>query len=235
VTGRLAAGEYYIEGRSSLASTLEYLQGSTYSYFWTCSQCPSSLIGGQPRDLTVACGGTAVFSVTPLVPPGTLSYQWRRNLMPLSNNGHVTGATTQTLTIDNACVADSGYYDVVLSDGTIIEPSRLARLRVDTATGVEGPTGAPQRAFSIVAAGPTPFESGTSFRYAAAKPQHATIAIYNAAGARIASLADGVLAGSGTLTWDGRTGAGARAPAGIYFLRAEAGSFRESRKIVLLK
>ena len=234
-TGRLPAGNYQVEGKSYIISDREYVDGPSYSIIWTCRPCITTLVAGQPRDVTVACGGTAVFSVAATGPLAGLTFQWRRNLIPLANSGHVAGATTQTLSINNACVADSGYYDVVLSDGTILEPSRLARLSVNTISGVEVPAEGPPRAFSIQAAGPNPFVGQTSFHYVAAKPLYATIAIYNAAGARIRSLAKSVLSGSGTVTWDGETDAGARAPAGIYFLRVEAGSIRESRKVVLVR
>lgn len=232
-TGRLPAGTYDIHGDSFFLSDLEHVNGPTYSLIWTCQPCQASLIAGHPRNATIACGGTAVFSVVPASPG--LTYQWRRNLVPLTNSSHIAGASTQTLSINNACTADAGYYDVVLSDGTIIEPSRLAQLAVSTVSGVEAPSEGPPRAFSIQAAGPNPFVGQTSFHYAAAKPMHATIAIYNAAGARIRLLTKSVLSGSGTITWNGDTDAGARAPAGIYFLRVEAESIRESRKVVLVR
>jgi hypothetical protein len=44
-----------------------------------------------------------------------------------------------------------------------------------------------------------------------------------------------MVSGTGTVRWDGTTSVGVRAPAGIYFLRAEAGSIRENRKVVLLR
>ncbi len=234
-TGRLPAGEYRLEGTSAYASDLQFVEGPTYSVIWTCLPCITTLIWTPPQDQTVACGGTAVFSVVPTGPLAGLTYQWRRNLVPLTDNGHVSGATTQTLTINNACDADAGHYDVVLSDGTILEPSQLARLTMTTVTAVEVLAEGPARPFSIQAAGPNPFSGSMSFRYAAAVPQHVTITIYNASGARVRSLKQGVVSGSGTVTWDGDTDAGTRAPAGIYFLRAEAGSIRESRKIVLVR
>lgn len=235
-TGRLPAGTYDVHGDSYINSDLEHVEGPTYSIIWTCHPCITTLIWAPPQDQTVACGGTAVFTVQPTSPNGPLTYQWRRNLVPLTDNGHVAGATTQTLTIDNACDADAGYYDVVLSDGTIIEPSQLARLSVNTTiSAVEAPSEGPRPAFSIKVAGPNPFSGRMSFRYNAAMPQRATIAIYNAAGAKIRTLAQGMVSGSGTVTWDGDLESGVRAPAGIYFLRVEAGSIRESKKIVLVR
>jgi hypothetical protein len=235
-TGRLPAGTYDIYGDSYITSSLEHVEGPTYSIIWTCHPCITTLIWAPPQDQTVACGGTAVFTVQPTSPNGPLTYQWRRNLVPLTDNGHIAGATTQTLTINNACDADLGYYDVVLSDGSIIEPSQLARLSVNTTiSGVEAPPEGPRSAFSIKVAGPNPFSGRMSFRYNAAMPQRATIAIYNAAGVKIRTLAQGMVSGSGTVTWDGDLESGVRAPAGIYFLRVEAGSIRESKKIVLVR
>ncbi len=183
----------------------------------------------------MACGGTAVLSVNPTVPHGPLTYQWRRNMIPLTDTGHIAGATTPTLTVNNACDADSGRYDVVVSDGTIVQPSRLARLRVATTTSVNDDPVGLQRPFSLEVTGPNPFGRSTSFRYSMAKPQQIAIDIYNATGAKIRSLSRGLATGSGTVTWDGNTNSGSRAPAGIYFLRFEAGNALESRKVVLLR
>lgn len=235
-TGRLPAGTYDIYGDSYIVSNLEHVEGPTYSILWTCHQCITTLVAGQPRAANVACGGTAVFTVTPTPGHPSLTYQWRRNLVPIANGGNVSGATSQTLTINNACTADAGYYDVVLDDGTIIEPSQLAQLGVNTTiSSVETPSEGPARAFSIRVAGPNPFSGRMSFRYSAAMPLRGTIAIYNAAGMRVRTLTQGMVSGSGTVTWDGDLDSGARAPAGIYFLRAEVGSILESRKIVLVR
>ena len=236
VEGRLPPGTYEVEGHSYIVSTQEYTPGPVYSIIWTCQPCITTLIWTPPRDQTVGCGATAVFTVQPTVPaPATLTYQWRRNLVPLVNDGHFAGVSTPMLTISNACTADDGYYDVVLSDGTIVEPSQLARLAVVTTTGVESGEEASPLAFSVGPAGPNPFLGGTSIRYSTATPRRASIVVYNAAGAKVRSLVDDILSGSGVVTWDGTTQGGVRAPSGIYFLRVEAGSVRESRKVVLLR
>lgn len=232
--GRLPAGTYELEGRSYIQGSYENATGPTFTIMWTCTPIFTTLVRGQPSDRTIGCGGTATFNVTTNPSPSTLTFQWRRNLVPLANGPGVAGATTQTLTLSNVCTADAGYYDVVLSDGTVVEPSRLARLDVNTATGVEV-ADSPQPAFSVTVAGPNPFGSETSFRYAAARPTFARIAIYGARGDLVRTLIARTVDGTETMVWDGRTDAGARAPAGIYFLRTEAGSVRESRKLVLLR
>ena len=233
-TGRLGPGTYQIEGASYLwFIDQESAQGATYSLSLTCVTCSYSLIRDHPDSTTVGCGGTASFSVTPSGPG--LTYQWRRNRVPISNGGRISGATSSALVISNACVPDTGYYDVVLSDGTVLEPSGLARLQVvETPTGIEAESEVP-RDFSIVISGPNPFTGRTSFRYATDKPKHARVAIYNAAGALVRMLADGVLSGSGVLEWNGVTTGGVQAPTGVYFLLAETESGKETRNVVLLR
>ena len=236
-TGKLGPGEYVVEGNSKVQSIQEYEDGGSYTLLFTCAQCATSMIGFHPGDVTVPCGSSAVLSVLPVAPAGSLTFQWRRNFAPLTNSGHISGATTPTLTIGNACDADSGYYDVVVSDGSITEPSRLAHLRTTTGTvtGIESGPSDMARDLSIEMAGPNPFWGATSFRFRLAKPARVNLAIFSSSGVKVRSLGDGLVSGSGVVEWDGRTDSGARAAAGIYFLRAEAGSVRESRKIVLLR
>ncbi|HSQ61370.1 MAG TPA: FlgD immunoglobulin-like domain containing protein [Acidobacteriota bacterium] len=234
-SARLGPGEYVIEGLSWGAASDEAFIGALYFGQWLVRELLVPHVAYQPQDVTVGCGGTATFSVGPSGAPGNFTYQWRRNLLPLANGGRISGATSTSLVITNACDADSGYYDVILNDGAVDEPSRLAHLSILEATGVETTERGPVRLFTLEAAGPNPFQGATSFRYAASGAQRGSIAIYNVAGAKVRTLADGILSGAGAVTWDGRTAGGTRAPAGIYFLRAETESARENRKIVLLK
>jgi len=44
-----------------------------------------------------------------------------------------------------------------------------------------------------------------------------------------------LLSGSGTIAWDGRTQAGERAPAGVYFVHLQLGAVRDTKKVVLLR
>ncbi len=68
----------------------------------------------QPSNQTVCEGNSAVFSV---VATGTaLTYQWRKGLINLINGGNISGATTATLTINPASIADAASnYNVVVS------------------------------------------------------------------------------------------------------------------------
>lgn len=77
------------------------------------------LFTAQPAALTTDTGSTAQFTVAATAPGGaSLSYLWRRNGLPLSNGGDISGATSATLSIANAEDADEASYDVIVTNGT---------------------------------------------------------------------------------------------------------------------
>src|SRR5262249_20796104 len=62
---------------------------------------------------TVCAGSQAAFSVT--ASGAGLSYQWRKGGINLTDDAHISGSTTASLTINPAGTADAGNYDVVVS------------------------------------------------------------------------------------------------------------------------
>jgi hypothetical protein len=70
-------------------------------------------VAEHPSDLILSPGDTAVFQVV-AQGPGPLSYQWRKNGIPLQDGGRVEGAATPTLTITSVEPADAGGYDVAV-------------------------------------------------------------------------------------------------------------------------
>jgi uncharacterized delta-60 repeat protein len=75
----------------------------------------------QPANQTALAGESATFSVA-ASGSGELAYQWRRNGVPIS------GATQDTLTLNNVSRADEDWYDVQVSvglTGTVSDPARL--------------------------------------------------------------------------------------------------------------
>lgn len=73
-------------------------------------------ITGQPTPAqTVAVSNTVHMNVEAT---GTepLTYQWRQNSTPLTDNGHFFGTTTSSLTVSNAQTSDSQQFSVVISN-----------------------------------------------------------------------------------------------------------------------
>ncbi len=84
---------------------------------------------------------------------------------------------------------------------------------------------------------PNPFNPVTTFSYEVPRPGgDIEIVLYNVAGQTVASLVR-EYRGPGVykVTWGGESDRGERVASGVYFVRMRAGSFEETRKIILLK
>ena len=86
-----------------------------------------------PASLTTDAGTTATFGV---VAGGSepLSFQWRRDGVPLAEGGNRAGTGTAVLTLTNVVSADAGGYSVVVSNQYGTATSSVALLTVNLAT-----------------------------------------------------------------------------------------------------
>lgn len=69
----------------------------------------------RPPD-AIACTNSTVHLAVHAAGRGTLTYQWRKNTVPLSDGGAILGSQEDTLTIQNPSPGDAGSYDVVVTD-----------------------------------------------------------------------------------------------------------------------
>jgi hypothetical protein len=93
--------------------------------------------------------------------------------------------------------------------------------------------------FKLYANYPNPFNPETTIRYNLPADQSSyrvIIKIYNTLGELIITLRDEQQRpGMYQLTWDGRNTQGQAVPSGVYFLTLEAGNFKASQKMLLVK
>ncbi len=83
---------------------------------------------------------------------------------------------------------------------------------------------------------PNPFNSTTTIKFELKSASFVRIDLFNQLGQQIAVLENRRFdAGVYSTVWDGRNGAGQDVASGVYFYRLEAGSFSESRQMLLLK
>jgi len=87
-------------------------------------------ITGQPEDVSVPDGGTALFTVatsggSPVI------YQWQQDGVNLTDGGNISGSQTATLIISNVTVANVAVYSVVVSNSFNSQVSDYAVLGVD--------------------------------------------------------------------------------------------------------
>ena len=99
---------------------------------------------------------------------------------------------------------------------------------LDVTTGVEGE---PPRAIALFQNYPNPFNPWTEIRYHLSSSGSVRLAIYDPLGREVATLVNGRQpAGTHTVRWDGSARAG-----GVYYCMLRAGSFVQTRALVLIK
>jgi hypothetical protein len=91
--------------------------------------------------------------------------------------------------------------------------------------------------FSLAQNYPNPFNSATVIGFSLPEATDVELAVYNLAGQRVATLAQGNrAAGSYQLTWDGRDDAGRALASGVYVYRLCAGGKHEqAHKLLMLR
>jgi hypothetical protein len=166
---------------------------------------------------------------------------------------------------DESSAADFDYFTVYGSNtdcicaATIVDYSTAPSLDVSaspyvfyyvTATDFSGNEGRPARVNTLAGVGgtpksyvlsvsnyPNPFNPRTTVSYTVPSRGAVTIVIYDARGARVATLVDHAdrAAGAYSIEWDGRAQGGATVGSGVYFARIEHASGTRSKKMVLLK
>lgn len=119
-------------------------------------------------------------------------------------------------------------------DGLVDEVRYPNGESVVTAVGATEASGVP--CGLRVVSRPNPFNPITEIQYSVPADGRVHLAIYDVAGALVATLVDArVSAGDHVAVWSGRDVAGADAPSGLYFARLRAGEYVAVRKMVLLK
>ncbi len=83
---------------------------------------------------------------------------------------------------------------------------------------------------------PNPFNSGTVIRFSLPQADKIELSVYNLAGQKIATLAQGLRpAGSYAINWDGRDKQGRALASGLYFYRLQSAAQIKTRKLLLVR
>ena len=105
----------------------------------------------------------------------------------------------------------------------------------DVSTSVADAGGIPAAA-RLHAPQPNPFNPTTTIRFSLPEATRVRLAVYDLAGRRVVTLADGHYgAGEFRQVWNGKDSAGRDVSSGVYFARLEAGVFMATGKMVLLR
>lgn len=110
------------------------------------------------------------------------------------------------------------------------------RLRVLSTTVVESNAAEPARHFQLEQNYPNPFNPTTVINYQLPISSSVKLSIYSITGQLVRTLVDEQKsAGRHQVVWDGLNERGERLPSGIYLYRIEAGDFRATRRLALVK
>ncbi|MCK4680426.1 T9SS type A sorting domain-containing protein, partial [bacterium] len=105
-----------------------------------------------------------------------------------------------------------------------------------TQSGVPSDAPAERPDLALLQNTPNPFNPSTAIGYLLPSKGHATLAVYDIAGRRVATLVDEMkLAGRHSVVWDAKNEAGERVASGVYFVRLECDGAGDSRRLVVLK
>jgi hypothetical protein len=106
----------------------------------------------------------------------------------------------------------------------------------DPGDGVDPPVTAPPLTFRIYPASPNPVEENMVFAFDLPETRLVRVSLYDSSGRLMRTLADGPIpAGRHQRVWNRRDQTGNRVPAGIYFVRMDAGAHRSHQKIVVMQ
>jgi hypothetical protein len=91
-------------------------------------------------------------------------------------------------------------------------------------------------AYSLAQNYPNPFNPSTTINFALPQAGNAKVEVYNVLGALVAVPFNGMLeAGNHSVVWDGKDAHGQPVASGVYFYRMSAGSYTDTKKMMLLK
>jgi hypothetical protein len=102
--------------------------------------------------------------------------------------------------------------------------------------GVSGrPAVAAAAGFRLQAARPNPASQAATIKYSLSGNQNVSLKVFNMLGQKVATLASGVqAAGEHQVRWPLRNDDGALVPNGVYFYQLDAGSQKDTRKMIVV-
>jgi len=151
-------------------------------------------------------------------------------------NDLYNGTSTQTLGSDLSSfnVSLTSYGSAIYSISTQEEVAVIPPL--PPIVSVENDVASVPDEFNLFQNYPNPFNPSTTIRYSILKPSDVTIKIYDVLGREVNNLVNEFKEnGTFQVTWNGDDDFRNKVSSGIYFYRIKAGTFIETKKMILLK
>lgn len=181
---------------------------------------------------TVGFGG-AILSNCSGVPAGLDTVAYFVTIGPIATTDH-----GKTICLDSTYYPPTGYWLWAGPNGSV-NPSwdgPHCYTITDPAQDVQSLDGALPTSFDLQQNYPNPFNPTTDIKFDVPTRSLVKISIFNVLGQMTRELVnEDKEAGSYVVDWDGTSDGGAKVSSGIYFYRMEAGSYVETKKMMLLK
>ncbi|MEP7212686.1 MAG: carboxypeptidase regulatory-like domain-containing protein [Acidobacteriota bacterium] len=121
---------YYASGLDDGNGTLDVRDATGYRQYTITApgQTPPIRITTEPRSQAIRLLSPTSLSVSAADDDAgaSLTYQWRKNGVDLTDGGTISGATTANLNIASTVSGDAGYYDVLVRKSGAIVTSQAA-------------------------------------------------------------------------------------------------------------
>ncbi len=205
----------------------------------------ADLDGDRSFDVLV---GTFDFRLTAYAIDGSVLPGWPRTFTEKPRSTPYVADVDGDGDLDIALAADDAYVRVVDADGPAISgaapwpgyqgPFHARGKYIHVPLGSSDVSGDPIRpaVISLLPAAPNPFRFGTTVRFTLPEARAVRIDVFDVTGRRVASPAVGSWpAGAHAVQWDGRDLSGLPVASGVYFMRLEAGSTRQSAKVLRIR
>jgi hypothetical protein len=201
---------------------------------FTPSQPGYLMMGEVPGQATIAYpSGSALPS------SGDVWLATIRCRLTTADTGYVYIAPTQNCSCDPPApcyVAEADISEIIpmnISSGS--ETAPVFRLVPDVST--DAPDTPAASVFTLGQNYPNPFNPSTTISFQLAAQEQVSLSVFDVAGRRIRSLVSGEVLGAGphTAVWNGRNDQGSPVASGVYYYRLQAGTFSETKAMVLLK
>jgi FlgD Ig-like domain len=218
------------------------LQGTFYVEIWqdTGGVIPGPHLWSSSNGYTIGGAnigfGVIDLSGEPIPPPPITAGTIRVGLFALFTSGvgfglDLNGIIPQT----NLIGLENGSWSYIENPPVNGTGDWIFRLEVQTSPTAVGDRGA--SGFVLEQNVPNPFNPVTTIRYEVpVDGTEVSISVFDAVGRRVRTLVDERRpAGLGSVTWNGVDERGASVASGVYFYRMRAGSYDQTRKMVMLK
>jgi hypothetical protein len=245
--GIYICGDDYGAGLNTAAGASAVTFKSTYVTYSliTGNHRPSfgtSPLGVGPTGSAFAGDTFFIYGGCPLINDFDVMTAVGSSVKQLAYNDAANNAAVISKVTGNARVMISGFSFIYIRDddenGVMDRTKHLFDIMVWMSTSPNQPTDTKPVAVNVLQQNyPNPFNPQTTIAFSLKERGRVRIAVFNVAGQLVKTLLDeSRAAGSYTdVRWDGTSGVNQPVASGVYWYRLVAGSFSQSRKMVLLK